>query len=93
MVGEAATPIVCASLPSSAHRTFTSSTGVQPDGLRLHERRARPMTELHDNGPVVPVGNHRQDVPSVRFGGHNDAHLQGVDLRPEKECPPTPCLA
>ena len=44
----------------------------------------RAQCELHDNGPVVPIGNHRQDVPSVRFGGPDDAHLQGVDLRPDK---------
>ena len=35
-------------------------------------------------GPVVPIGNHRKDVPSVRFGGRDDAHLQDVDLRPDK---------
>ena len=33
---------------------------------------------------VWPIGNHRQDVPSVRFGGRDDAHLQDVDLRPKK---------
>ena len=48
----------------------------------VHGERAQ--SELHDDGPVVPIGNHRQDVPSVRFGGRDDAHLQDVDLRPEK---------
>ena len=48
----------------------------------VHGERAR--CELHDNGPVVPIGNHRQDVPSARFGGRDDAHLQDVDLRPGK---------
>ena len=43
----------------------------------VHGERAQ--CELHDNGPVVPVGNHRQDVPSVRIGGRDDAHLQDVD--------------
>ena len=44
----------------------------------------RTQCELHDNGPVVPIGNHRQDVPSVRFGGRDDPHLQDVDLKPDK---------
>ena len=48
----------------------------------VHGERAQ--CELHDIGPVVPIGNHRQDVPSVRFGGRDDAHLQGVDLGPDK---------
>ena len=52
----------------------------------VHGERAH--SDLHDNGPVVPTGNHRQDVPSVR----DDACLQDVDLRPDKG-PPTPCLA
>ena len=50
---------------------------------RRIESRSRSVAacELHDNGPVVPIGNHRQDVPSVRFGGRDDAHLQDVYLR------------
>ena len=48
----------------------------------MHGERAQ--CELHHNGPVVPIGNHRQDVPSVRLGGRDDAHLQDVDLRPDK---------
>ena len=32
----------------------------------------------------MPIGNHRQDVPSVRFGGRDDARLQDVDLGPDK---------
>ena len=65
-----------------------------PEDVHLLDRRVirrsqvvhgeRAQCELHDNGPVVPIGNHRQDVPSVRFGGRDDAHLQGVDLRPDK---------
>ena len=66
--------------PSRAQSLFTSSTSVYSDGLRLYERA---QCEPHDNGPVVPIGNHRQDVPSVRFGGRDDAHLQDVDLRPD----------
>ena len=54
--------------PSRAQRMFTSSTGVYSGGPHVvHGERAQ--CELHDNGPVVPIGNHRQDVPSVRFGG------------------------
>ena len=48
----------------------------------VHGERAH--SKLQDNGAVVPIGNHRQDVPSVRFGGRDDACLQDVDLRPDK---------
>ena len=51
----------------------------------VHGERAQ--CELHDKGPVVPIRNHRQDVPSVRFGGRDDAHLQDFDLRPPTPCP------
>ena len=38
-------------------------------------------------GLLCQSRNHRPDVPSVRFGGRDDAHLdlQNVDLRPGKE--------
>ena len=64
-----------------------------PEGVHLLDRRVirlsqvahgeRAQCELRGNGPVVPTGNHRQDVPSVRIGGRDDAHFQGVDLRPD----------
>ena len=55
--------------PSRARRMVTSSTGVYSDDLILYTASAR---------------NHRQDVPSVRFGGRDDACLQDVDLRPDE---------
>ena len=62
-----------------------------PEDVHLLDRRVfrssqvvhseRAQCELHDNGPVVPIGNHSQDAPSVRFGGRDDDHSQDVDLR------------
>ena len=37
----------------------------------------RTQCELRDSGPVVPIGNHRQDVPSVCFRGRDDAPPPG----------------
>ena len=68
---------------SRAQRMFTSSTGVYPDGLRLYMASA-PNASCMITGMLCPIGNHRQDVPSVRFGACDDAHLQGVDLRSDK---------
>ena len=56
----------------------------------VHGERAQ--CELHDNVPGVPIGNHRQDVPSVRFGGRDDAHLQDVDLQPDNGARQLPAL-
>ena len=65
-----------------------------PEDVHLLDRRVirwpqvvrgeRAQCQLHEDGPVVPIGNNRQDVPSVCFGGCNDAHLQEVDLRPDE---------
>ena len=42
----------------------------------------------------MPIGNHRQHVPSVRFGGRDDAHLQDVDLKvPANSLPRTKRLS
>ena len=53
----------------------------------VHSERAQ--CEMPDNRPVVPIGNHRQDVASVRFGGRDFSDLQDVNLRADKGA----CLA
>ena len=62
-----------------------------PEGVHLLDRRVirwsqvvhgeRAQCELHDDGHVVPILKNRQDVPPVRFGGRDDAHLQDVDFQ------------
>ena len=52
--------------------------------IHLLDRRAIRWSQVvhGKRAQCEPIGNHRQDVPSVRFGGRDDAHLQDVDLRP-----------
>ena len=70
-----------------------------PEDVDLLDRRAlrwsqvvhskRAQREMPGDGPVVPIGNHRQDVASVRFGGRDFSDLQDVNLRADKGA----CLA